>query len=114
MTRAPPKVGPVRSIARTSITPLGQGSARVGQGKRSATEEEDALKTGLSLGMTLIDTAEVYGSGKSEKLIGRTIAGRRETVFLVLKVWPTHATSGADSRAACTASLARLGTDHLV
>src|SRR5262249_22729691 len=74
--------------------------------------EEEALRTGLSLGMTLIDTAEMYGDGRSEKLIGRVIAGQRDRVFLVTKVWPTHVTGNGIARA-CEASLGRLGTDHL-
>ncbi|MGU3539546.1 aldo/keto reductase [Methylobacterium sp. A54F] len=96
----------------TAVTALGQGSARVGQGKRAADEEAEALRVGLSLGLTLVDTAEIYGGGKAEELIGRAIAGRRNDVFLVSKVWPSHATP-AGIRDACTASLARLGTDHL-
>jgi aryl-alcohol dehydrogenase-like predicted oxidoreductase len=55
-----------------------------------AAEEEEALRTGLSLGMTLIDTAEIYGNGHSEELISRVIAGQRARVFLVSKVPPTH------------------------
>jgi len=62
--------------------------------------------------MTLIDTAEIYGDGRSEKLIGRVIAGQRDRVFLVSKVWPTHVSGNGIARA-CDASLARLGTDHL-
>jgi diketogulonate reductase-like aldo/keto reductase len=62
--------------------------------------------------MTLIDTAEVYGNGRSEKLIGRVIAGQRDGVFLVSKVWPTHVTGKGIARA-CEASLARLGTNYL-
>lgn len=96
----------------TAVTALGQGSARVGQGKRSAAEEEEALKLGLSLGLSLIDTAEIYGGGRAEELIGRAITGRRDTVFLVSKVLPSHATP-AGIRDACTKSLTRLGTDYL-
>ncbi len=62
--------------------------------------------------MTLIDTAEIYGNGDAEKLIGRVIAGRREQVFLVSKVWPSHVAGDGIERA-CEGSLARLGTDHL-
>ena len=62
--------------------------------------------------MTLIDTAEIYGNGEAEKLIGRVIAGRREQVFLVSKVWPSHVAGDGIERA-CEGSLARLGTDHL-
>ena len=62
--------------------------------------------------MTLIDTAEIYGDGRSEKLIGRVIAGQRDRVFLVSKVWPNHVMGDGIARA-CDASLGRLGTDHL-
>jgi diketogulonate reductase-like aldo/keto reductase len=96
----------------TVVPALGQGSAYLAQGRRPDAAEEEALRTGLSLGMTLIDTAEAYGDGRSEKLIGRVIAGQRDRVFLVSKVWPTHVTGDGMMRA-CDASLARLGTDHL-
>jgi diketogulonate reductase-like aldo/keto reductase len=91
------------------VPALGQGSARLGKGRHPQSEEEEALRTGLSLGMTLIDTAELYGS---EDLIGRVIAGQRERVFLVSKVWPNHVAGNGIARA-CEASLKRLGTDHL-
>jgi diketogulonate reductase-like aldo/keto reductase len=94
------------------VPALGQGSWHIGQGRHPAAEEEDALRTGLSLGMTLIDTAEAYSNGHSEELIGRVIAGQRDQVFLVSKVLPTHVTGNGVARA-CEASLARLGTDHL-
>ena len=96
----------------TIVSALGQGSAGLAQGRRPDAAEEEALRTGLSLGMTLIDTAEIYGDGRSEKLIGRVIAGQRERVFLVSKVWPNHVTGSGIARA-CDASLGRLGTDHL-
>jgi diketogulonate reductase-like aldo/keto reductase len=91
---------------------LGQGSATLAQGRHPASEEEDALRLGISLGLTLIDTAEMYGNGRAERMIGRVMAGQREKVFLVSKVWPSHATA-TGIRQACTASLARLGTDYL-
>jgi len=94
------------------VPALGQGSARLGQGRYPQAQEEDALRTGLSLGMTVIDTAELYGSGAAEKLISRVIAGRRDRVFLVSKVWPNHVAGNGIERA-CTSSLARLGTDYL-
>jgi diketogulonate reductase-like aldo/keto reductase len=94
------------------VPALGQGSARLGQGRRPPAEEEEALRTGLSLGMTLIDTAELYGSGSAEKSINRVIAGQRDRVFLVSKVWPTHVAGDGIPRA-CAASLARLGTDFV-
>jgi diketogulonate reductase-like aldo/keto reductase len=96
----------------TIVPALGQGSARLAQGRRPEAAEEEALRTGLSLVMTLIDTAEIYGAGNAEKLIGRVIAGQRDRVFLVSKVWPSHV-AGNGIEQACVASLARLGTDHL-
>ena len=94
------------------VPAIGQGSGLIGQGIHPAAEEEEALRTGLSLGMTLIDTAEVYSNGHSEKLIGRVIAGQRENVFLVSKVARYHATGDGMARA-CAASLALLGTNYL-
>ena len=94
------------------VPALGQGSANLAQERRPEAAEEEALRTGLSLGMTLIDTAEMYGGGRSEKLIGRVIAGQRDRVFLVSKVWPNHVTGDGIARA-CEASLGRLGTDYL-
>jgi diketogulonate reductase-like aldo/keto reductase len=96
----------------TIVPALGQGSWHLAQGRHPASEEEEALRAGVALGMTLIDTAEVYSSGHSEELIGRVIARQRENVFLVSKVAPYHATGDGMARA-CAASLARLGTDHL-
>lgn len=96
----------------TIVPALGQGSANLAQGRHPDAAEEEALRTGLSLGMTLIDTAEMYGDGRSEKLIGRVIAGQRDRVFLVSKVWPNHVMGNGIARA-CDASLGRLGTDHL-
>ncbi|MBV8493486.1 MAG: aldo/keto reductase [Alphaproteobacteria bacterium] len=95
-----------------AVPALGQGSAGLGQGRRPESAEEEALRTGLSLGMTLIDTAEMYGGGRSEALIGRATAGQRDRVFLVSKVWPNHVAGNGIARA-CEASLARLGTDRL-
>jgi diketogulonate reductase-like aldo/keto reductase len=91
---------------------LGQGSWTLAAGRHPASEEEEALRIGISLGMTLLDTAEMYGNGRAERMIGRVIAGQREKVFLVSKVVPSHATP-TGMRQACTASLARLGTDYL-
>jgi diketogulonate reductase-like aldo/keto reductase len=71
-----------------------------------------ALRRGIALGMTHIDTAELYGSGEVEKLVGEAIAGRRDEVFLVSKVMPQHASYEGTLRA-CENSLRRLRTDHL-
>ena len=90
------------------VSAIGQGSWHLGQGRHPAAIEEEALRTGISLGMTLIDTSEGYGGGRSEELVGHAIAGQRDRVFLVSKV--DHAT---DIARACEASLARLGTDKL-
>jgi diketogulonate reductase-like aldo/keto reductase len=104
---------PTVKLRDGAIVPaLGQGSANLAQGRRPEAAEEEALRTGLSLGMTLIDTAEMYGGGRSEKLIGRVIAGQRDRVFLVSKVWPNHVAGDGIARA-CEASLGRLGTDYL-
>ena len=91
---------------------LGQGTWQVGDGLRPPDEEIAALRLGLDLGMTLIDTAEMYGDGASEQLVGMAIAGRRDEVFLVSKVLPHHATR-AGTVAACERSLRRLGVDDL-
>ena len=96
----------------TVVPVLGQGSGHVGQGRRPAAVEEEALRTGVSLGMALIDTAESYGEGRSEELISHVIAGQRDRVFLVSKVETEHVTGDGIARA-CEASLARLGTDYL-
>ena len=96
----------------TIVAALGQGSWHLGQGRHPAAVEEEALRTGLSLGMMLIDTAENYGEGRSEELINHVIAGRRDRVFLVTKVEPDHVTGDGIARA-CEASLTRLGTDYL-
>ncbi len=96
----------------TRVPALGQGSWHLAQGRHPASEEEDALRTGIAMGLTLLDTAEIYGNGRAEQLIGRVIAGQRDKVFLVSKVWPSHATA-TGIREACTASLARLRTDYL-
>jgi diketogulonate reductase-like aldo/keto reductase len=102
----------VRLPDGSEVAALGQGSASLGTGRRPAAEEEDALRTGISLGMALLDTAEMYGGGASERLIEHVIAGQRDKVFVVSKVWPSHATASG-IRQACAASLGRLGTDYL-
>ena len=92
------------------VPALGQGSWHLAQGRHPAAVEEEALGTGISLGMTVIDTSEGYGGGRSEELIGRVIAGQRDRVFLVSKV--DH-TEGDYIARACQTSLDRLGTDYL-
>ena len=94
------------------VPAIGQGTWHLGQGRHPAALEEEALRTGISLGMTLIDTSGNYGAGGSEELIGRAIAGQRDRVFLVSKV-EADEVSGDRMARACEASLHRLGTDHL-
>jgi diketogulonate reductase-like aldo/keto reductase len=95
-----------------AVPVLGQGTWHMGEDPDRRDEEIRALRLGLDLGMTLIDTAEMYGDGASEELVGQAIEGRRDEVFLVSKVLPSHATR-AGTVAACQGSLQRLGTDHL-
>ena len=94
------------------VPAIGQGSWHIGQGRHPAADEEAALRTGLSLGMTLIDTSGNYGEGRSEELIKRVIVGQRDRTFVVSKVEANDVTGGAMAHA-CEASLSRLGTDHL-
>lgn len=96
----------------TLVPQLGQGTWMMGEKPAQRTDEIAALRRGLDLGMTLIDTAEMYGEGASEKLIAEAIAGRRDAVFLVSKVYP-HNASAKGTIAACERSLKRLGTDRL-
>ena len=91
---------------------LGQGSWHMASGPTPAPVAEQAMSLGLTLGLTLIDTAEIYSNGRAEEEIATVIAGRRDAVFLVSKVWPTHATAEGIERS-LRASLKRLGTDHL-
>ena len=94
------------------VSALGQGTWRIGEGQRPRREEADALRLGIDLGMTLIDTAEMYGEGTSEEVVGDAIAGHRDRAFVVTKVYPHNATRrGTD--AACERSLKRLRTDHI-
>ena len=102
---------PVRTVTfpgGTIVPAVGQGSWHLGQGRHPEAVEEDALRTGISLGMTLIDTSGNYGNGRSEELIGRVIAGQRDRVFVVTKV-ETNEVAGNGIAQACDASLARLG-----
>lgn len=98
--------------SRVSIPVLGQGTWRMGESRYRRQDEVAALRLGLDLGMTLIDTAEMYAEGGAEEVVGEAINGRREEVYLVSKVYPHH----ADRRgmiAACERSLKRLRTGDL-
>lgn len=96
----------------TRVPALGQGTWRMGESRSTAAAEVRALQAGIDLGMTLIDTAEMYADGGSETVVGEAIRGRRDAVFLVSKVLPSNA-SHRGTIAACEASLKRLGTDHV-
>ena len=91
---------------------IGQGTWMIEGPRDSERRAVEALRAGLDLGLTHIDTAEMYGNGRAEKLTGEAIAGRRHEVFLVSKVLPSNASYDGTLRA-CERSLARLGTDHL-
>jgi len=94
------------------VPALGQGTWNMGDRREQRAAELAALRLGLDQGLTLIDTAEMYGNGRSESLVGEAIAGRRDEVFLVSKVLPENA-SKRGTAAACEASLKRLGTDRI-
>jgi diketogulonate reductase-like aldo/keto reductase len=94
------------------VPALGQGTWHMGENRRRAAEEEAALRLGIELGMTLIDTAEMYGSGGAEEVIARAAEGVRDSLFIVSKVYP-HNASRAGVVAACERSLKRLATDRI-
>jgi len=105
----------MRTVTLPSGVPvpiLGQGTWRMGEARYRRQEEVAALRLGLDLGMTLIDTAEMYGEGGAEEVIAEAISGRRDEVYLVSKVYPHHA-SRRGTMVACERSLKRLGTDYL-
>lgn len=102
----------VRLPDGTPVPALGLGTWHMGEDSARASDEIAALRAGIDLGMTLIDTAEMYASGGAEDITGAAIEGRRDEVFLVSKVLPSNA-SRKGTVAACEASLERLGTDRI-
>lgn len=107
------------AVVRTTALPqgelvpaLGQGTWGMAEGKHPMSEEISALRTGLDLGITLIDTAEMYAHGGAEQLVGEAIEGRRDEVFLVTKVLPENASRNG-TIAACERSLKRLKTNRI-
>ncbi|HXE40472.1 MAG TPA: aldo/keto reductase [Azonexus sp.] len=94
------------------VPALGMGTWMMGEQAARRTAEIAALQAGIDLGMTLIDTAEMYGDGAAERLVGEAIRGRRQEVFLVSKVYPFNA-GRQSAPAACERSLQRLGVDCL-
>ena len=95
-----------------SVPALGQGTWQMGERKSAARAEADALRLGIDLGMTLIDTAEMYGEGGAEEVVALAAEGQRDRLFIVSKVYP-HNASRAGVPAACARSLKRLRTDRI-
>lgn len=102
----------VKLVSGAMMPVLGQGTWRMGENGRRRKEEVEALRFGIDLGMTLIDTAEMYGEGGAEEIVGEAIAPNRDQIFLVSKVYPHNATRRG-TIAACERSLKRLKTDRL-
>src|SRR5437867_3790607 len=94
------------------VPALGQGTWRMGENKNAHADEVAALRLGIDLGMTLIDTAEMYGEGGAEKVVADAIKGQRDRVFVVTKVYP-HNASRTELLKACERSLKRLRIDML-
>jgi diketogulonate reductase-like aldo/keto reductase len=102
----------IRLPSGESVPAFGLGTWNIGDSRATRAEEIATLRLGLDLGATLIDTAEMYGDGRSEELVGAAIAGRRDEAFIVSKVYP-HNASKKGVAAACERSLKRLGTDRI-
>ena len=95
-----------------SVPALGLGTWKMGEQPKRAAQEAAAIALGIELGMTLIDTAEMYGDGGAEEVVASAIAGRRDHVFVVSKVYP-HNAGRKSAVTACERSLRRLRTDRL-
>lgn len=102
----------VRALGDDGIDVLGQGTWGMGERAARRSDEVAALRYGLDLGLRLIDTAEMYGGGGAEEVLGTALAGRRDEAFVVSKVYPHNATARG-TREACERSLRRLGTDRI-
>jgi diketogulonate reductase-like aldo/keto reductase len=102
----------VRMPSGDIVPALGQGTWNMGEDAALRRQEIACLRAGIELGLRLIDTAEMYGDGQTERLVGEAIAGRRDQVFLVSKVYP-HNASREGIGTACGSSLRRLKTDHI-
>jgi len=102
----------VRLPDGTLVPALGQGTWHMGEASGRAADEVAALREGIELGLTLIDTAEMYGEGGAERVVAQAIKGQRERIFLVSKIYPHHASATGVAKA-CAASLARLETDWI-
>ncbi|KRH99475.1 aldo/keto reductase [Curvibacter sp. PAE-UM] len=102
----------VRLPSGEQVPALGQGTWYMGEDRSARKAEVAALQLGLDLGLTLIDTAEMYAEGGAEQVVGEALVGRRDQAFLVSKVYP-HNASRQGAIAACERSLKRLKTDHM-
>ncbi|RNL82103.1 aldo/keto reductase [Halostreptopolyspora alba] len=109
---APSNVSTLRLGSGIAVPTIGQGTWHMGETPAERANEVRALRLGLDLGMTVIDTAEMYGDGEAETVVGEAVAGRREEAVIVSKVFP-HNAGREGARAACERSLRRLGTDYL-
>ena len=104
---------PTRQLKDGTIVPaLGLGTWRLGENRSKRAQEIAALQAGIDLGLTLIDTAEMYASGGAEEVVGEAVARRREEVYIVSKAYPHHATVAGLGKA-CEASLRRLRIDTI-
>jgi len=112
MNAASPIAKTVALRSGERIPAFGVGTWRMGEVRSRRSEEIGTLRLAIDLGVTLIDTAEMYADGGAERVVGEAIAGRREELFLVSKVYP-HNAARNDVIAACERSLKRLGTDRL-
>ncbi|MCP9612193.1 aldo/keto reductase [Coprobacter tertius] len=102
----------VTFVDDTQVCALGQGTWNMGDYPPRRIDEIRVLQAGIEMGMTAIDTAEMYGNGRSEQLVGEAIAGRRDKVFLITKILPSNATREG-TKIACERSLKRLATDYI-
>jgi diketogulonate reductase-like aldo/keto reductase len=104
---------PTTTLPSGATIPIfGLGTWRMGESARRRADEVDALRHGLELGITLIDTAEMYGDGEAERIVADALGARRDEVFIVSKVLPENS-SGRGTVAACERSLKRLKTDRI-
>ncbi|WP_110948382.1 aldo/keto reductase [Pseudomonas bohemica] len=99
-------------LAGKTVPIIGQGTWHMGEDPQRRDDEVAALRRGIELGLTLIDTAEMYGEGGAEEVVGQAIAGKRDQVTLVSKVYP-HNASRKGIPAACERSLQRMKTDYI-
>jgi diketogulonate reductase-like aldo/keto reductase len=100
------------ALGEERIPALGQGTWGMGEDRGRLTAEVDALREGFRRGMTVVDTAELYAGGGAERVVGEAIRDCRDEVFVITKVWPSHASEDSFRRA-LAGSLRRLGSDHV-